>query len=390
MNAPNELPERELPPIESYCDEPQAQIIDLRDELLSTGKKGKGRAIALAPAPTARFAALSLPELLALPPQKWLVENLFPETGLAVVYGAPGSAKTFLVLDLAFQISRGGGEWFGRQVAGGAVVMVEGEGVQGLAGRARAYCAAKMNEDAEPSAALHIVPHPPNLFTGEAPEFTAAISSLRPCLVVIDTLARSAVGADENSARDMGGVIAAADSVGKKLGCLVLLVHHSSKAGGERGSSALRGAADAMFEVRRHEDGTRELVLGGMTAKAKDSAEAESIFFRLQPAQESCVVAAADAPAAGAGARPRPRGGNQQLVWELLGAAAREQSTSTEGPPKIVFGDLLERWQGSVKDPRKREPGELRRALRSMIESGLIASDSDSSQISGSSKIWCP
>lgn len=388
----NTCPNIELPPVEAYADAAAkpAPGLDLRDETLSN-KHRKLRVIsALKPA---KFASLTLRELLALPPQEWLCDGLFPEKGLAVVFGAPGCGKTFLALDLAFCVARGGGEWFGRQVKGGSVVLVAGEGVQGLAGRARAYCAERMNGmngmNAEPDAALHIVPHPPNLFAGEAAEFTSAISPLAPRMIVIDTLARSAVGADENSARDMGQVIAAADSIGKKLECLVLLVHHSGKAGGERGSSALRGAADSMFEIRRHDDGTRELMLQGASAKIKDAGESESIFFRLRAGAESCVVEVGDAPQEG-NSKPRPRGSNQQMAWALLAQAAREAPVSTEGAPRIAFGDLLVRWQGAVQDVRKREPGELRRALRGMLEAGVIVADCPSSAIGASSKIWCP
>jgi len=175
------------------------------------------------------------------------VAGIFPAKGLAVIYGAPGSAKTFLALDLAFRIARGGGNWFDRHVSGGTVVMVAGEGLHGLAGRCRAYCGSekKVNSDADVDAALHVVPHPPNLFAGEADEFINGIASLRPTMVIIDTLSRSSVGADENSARDMGQVIAAADLIVKKLGCLVLLVHHSKKA------SRAANAAAARCEVLR-------------------------------------------------------------------------------------------------------------------------------------------
>jgi hypothetical protein len=386
----NTLPEIEPPPVECYEDargdpqpaRPHLHLIDFSGETLSNKHRRSA-------AQSSKFAALSLAELLALPPQKWMVEGLFPERGLAVIYGAPGSAKTFLALDLAFCVASGGGEWFGRNVSGGPVVMVAGEGVQGLAGRARAYCAEKMNTDAEPSARLHIVPHPPNLFAGEADEFAESVLPIRPSLVVIDTLARSSVGADENSARDMGAVISAADSIGKKMGCLVMLVHHAGKAGGERGSSALRGAADAMFEVRRHDDGTRELVLSGSTAKMKDADESASIFFRLQPAGEgeSCVVAPAGEPPTDV---VRPKGENQRIVWTILGQAAREATVSTEGTPRVEFNNLLSRWQGVVKDARKREPGELRRVLRSMIESGSVVADCAPDAITGAAKIWCP
>ena len=70
-------------------------------------------------------------------------------------------------------------------------------------------------------------------------------------LLVIDTMHSATLGADENSAQDMGRVLAMAKVAVRELGCTVLMLHHSNKAGtAERGSSALKGAMDAQIEVK--------------------------------------------------------------------------------------------------------------------------------------------
>jgi hypothetical protein len=77
-----------------------------------------------------------------------------------------------------------------------------------------------------------------------------------PRFVIVDTLARAMTG-DESSARDAGRFVTAVDALMAKIRgagqpCCVLLVHHSRKDGEiYRGSSALRGAADFEFEMRR-------------------------------------------------------------------------------------------------------------------------------------------
>jgi hypothetical protein len=80
--------------------------------------------------------------------------------------------------------------------------------------------------------------------------FLQELEAVKPRVVVIDTLARAMVGGDENSAKDMGRLVDRAEQIIRGIGATVILIHHSGWDGArERGSSALRGAADAMIEV---------------------------------------------------------------------------------------------------------------------------------------------
>ena len=78
-------------------------------------------------------------------------------------------------------------------------------------------------------------------------------ASRQDILVIVDTMARSMVGGDENSSKDVGVLVAAADRIRRASGACVLLVHHSGKdsSAGMRGSSALEGAVDTALECRR-------------------------------------------------------------------------------------------------------------------------------------------
>ena len=55
--------------------------------------------------------ALSVVELVRQPSPRWIVRGVIPERSLGVVFGASGSGKTFLVLDLAATVSRKGMRW---------------------------------------------------------------------------------------------------------------------------------------------------------------------------------------------------------------------------------------------------------------------------------------
>jgi hypothetical protein len=71
-------------------------------------------------------------------------------------------------------------------------------------------------------------------------------------LIVIDNLARSMVGGDENAARDMGVVVDSVQILRQETGACVLLIHHTGKdKKEERGSSSLRAAADTVIRASR-------------------------------------------------------------------------------------------------------------------------------------------
>jgi DNA-binding MarR family transcriptional regulator len=109
-------------------------------------------------------------------------------------------------------------------------------------------------------------------------------------MVVIDTLAMSMIGADENSARDMGMALSAIRQLIETLKCAVLLVHHSAKhSASERGSSALRGNADSMIKVAAYDD-----LISVECAKAKDFDPFEQHYYRLHALNGSVVVVPCD------------------------------------------------------------------------------------------------
>src|SRR4029079_9192519 len=94
-----------------------------------SGLSGSGASI--------RPEILTLAQLEALPPPKWLIEGLIPAGGFVVTYGPPKAYKTFIALSQGLHIADGQA-WFGRPVAQRAVVYMAGEGVGGLAARIKA------------------------------------------------------------------------------------------------------------------------------------------------------------------------------------------------------------------------------------------------------------
>ena len=95
---------------------------------------------------------------------------------------------------------------------------------------------------------------PVNLYTGdvhrgEADRLCDQIEDLEPVLVIFDTLARSMAGGDESFASNVNSVIASLDRLRHRTGATVLVIHHSGHdKSRERGSSALKAAADTFIK----------------------------------------------------------------------------------------------------------------------------------------------
>jgi len=209
------------------------------------------------------FKPLSLSGMLALPPKEWLIRDVLGAGDLVMLYGPPGGGKTFAVIDLIFAACLG--QQFAKRfdVARAlSVAYCAGEGVGGLPQR---FAAAAEYYGVSELPGFTFFAAAPQLFTALDSDPTAetigrfvaewkarqaAGTAGRLDVLVIDTMHAATTGADENSAQDMGKVLAAIKGASRELGCAVLLVHHSNKQGSaERGSSALRGAMDAVISI---------------------------------------------------------------------------------------------------------------------------------------------
>ena len=235
---------------------------------------------------------LSFADLMKLEPPAPLVEDLLYRDSVAVLFGPSGGGKSFLALDWAWCVA-GSMPWQGREVHGGEVLYVLGEGKGGIGQRAKAW---KQAFGADDPAGFRLFPETVSLLDlGHVQAVAEWAARERPVLVVLDTLARAMPGGDENTARDMGQAIAGADAIRRACGACVLLIHHTGKDGLlERGSSALRAAADTVLPVKASD---RVLVVGGPETKQKDAdpgreLQLQLVTVELADGSTSCVVRA--------------------------------------------------------------------------------------------------
>lgn len=221
-------------------------------------------------------------ELKDQPPAQWLVKGVIPEAGEVVVFGPSGSGKSFATLDLAMCIVRGE-PWQGRKTQQGRVIYVAAEGAGSYRQRLQAY-EGHHRFDAS-NAPFHLVQEAINLTDSEDVARVVDLAKslpTPPALVIVDTLARSMAGADENSSTDMGKAVAGAGTIREQTGATVLLVHHSGKdtSKGARGSSSLRAAVDTELEVS---PGSKEKPHTVKLTKSRTGEHGAEFSFKLMP-----------------------------------------------------------------------------------------------------------
>ena len=317
--------------------------------------------------PKEPFHLKTIPELLAQPPIQWLVKGVLPRKGFAVLFGASGSGKTFITLDLCLAVARGV-DWHGVKVKQRGVVYVAAEGGGGLAGRIKAYQRHHRVDLSE--VPFSAITAGLSLLDGDDARVIESIESMSAKgndvgLVVLDTLNRSMGGGDENSSQDMGKFIAAASRIGEKTGSLVLIVHHCGKdaSKGARGHSSLKAALDAELELKRQED-LRVLTV----SKVRDGPDGQQFAFKLNSIKlgvdedlediESCVAVESDIPKT----KIRPEGKWQKRVYDLLDIPLSDGMTQSQILDLISEDEgLPERWKESVI-----------KAIDTLIEKGVI------------------
>lgn len=229
-----------------------------------------------------RRRLVSAQELADSPAPEPLVHGLLDLDSEAWLIGAPGSLKSFVALDLAAAVGRGGdakGQWQGRTVEQRPVLYIAAEGQRGMVLRTRAW----ITENG-PMDGVTFLPYPVQVKSsdGQWDALVTIARELRPGLIIIDTQARVTVGIEENSSMEMGVAIAAMSRLRRATGACMLIVHHTGRSGGDaRGSSAIDGAQDTELKVVRAEPRS-SLIAKIVMDKQKEMAEGDRDGIPIQ------------------------------------------------------------------------------------------------------------
>ncbi len=228
-----------------------------------------------------------------MPPPEWIFHELLQTNSTALLYGPSTVGKTFLILELicALAVQHHG---IFRPMQPGRILYISGEGEAGLGIRLKAW---------EKDRGVLLPPDNP-VFVGQAVQIADPkerrlfITAIRkefgerpPIAIVYDTLARCAVGLDENSAKDMGMLVDGLEQIRVELQSSQILVHHSTKKDPkvERGSGAIFGAVDTTLSMQR--DGA---YLKLECPKQKNGERTPTRRLRLKKSAESLVLDAGE------------------------------------------------------------------------------------------------
>ncbi len=278
-----------------------------------------------------RIVLLGAEEITTLPKMEWVIKGILPSTGIAAIYGSPGSGKSFVCLDLALTISSGG-TWCDTRVVAKPVVYLWLEGAAGLRNRLEAWIQQR-GQRIPCDFKFSISPidiHDEDLLT--------EISGLIPegSVIFIDTLSRAAGPIEENSSSDMGRVIKQLRRLQSMTSGLIVVVHHTGKSdkAGLRGHSVLHGVLDAEIEIKKTES-----YRNWKNVKQRDGQDGKSYDFELltvdlgvdsdgEPVTSCCFQAK---PAVSRERKDVFQGKNQRIVCTSIDELIEEQGQVVAG-----------------------------------------------------------
>ncbi len=269
----NKRADAEMPPIDLGEGEPEAEA---PSEAKPAEKKQRTfRALSFKEAAEQAIARNAEP----------LIEDILDRGSCSVIFGPSNSGKTFVALDMAAAIATGR-PWNDRDVEQGAVLYIAAEGGGAITKR---FAALKRQRHVPDITPLMLAPFSVDLFSNDHDARRIIKESKRleqelaaPLrLIVIDTLARTMGGGDENSGQDMGAYVRHLDMIREQTKAAVLVVHHTGKdqARGMRGHSSLMAALDTAIQVERGERTKPGLL---KCSKQRDMEPFDDIRFMLE------------------------------------------------------------------------------------------------------------
>jgi len=214
---------------------------------------------------------------------EWLIDGILEQNTTCTLFGASGSGKSFVAMEWACCVATGT-DWHGQEVEPGVVFYIVGEGLNGFRRRLKVW--EKTTGVLLEGKPFHVLKNPVQLSDRESVEclsetIAGLVSADKPCMIVIDTLARSFGDGDENSNADVNKLMSKIDAnLRIPFNASIVLVHHSGNSDKDRarGASALKAAMDHEYRVDKRASGLRVL----QCTKMKDGPEDFEFHFQIE------------------------------------------------------------------------------------------------------------
>lgn len=226
-----------------------------------------------------RLRVMSMDDCEDLPPLGYVIKNMVAPGQVGSIYGQPGAGKSVIAPYLAHAVAKGRPA-FGQRTTQGKVFYVSAEDERGMQKRVKA-----LGRRFGRTPDLQLIDRVSALVTANdevSPDMARLLQlaeERRPSLIVVDTLAASISGLDENAAKDMNKIVAAMRSLAQ-FGAAVIVVHHSPKSGDTpRGYGSLNGDFD--FTILVGPDPTAEGVKRGEMKKNRNGSCDLEILFEI-------------------------------------------------------------------------------------------------------------
>jgi hypothetical protein len=384
MNAPTTIPDDRWAPMEAYADE--AAALQQSETPLAPSSRDDGPPAHGHHAATPKAFQLIRARDMEFSDPEFVVNNLIETSAMALVFGDPGCGKSFLAVDIACAVSIGRA-FHGEPVKKGPVIYVLGEGHNGMKRRLMAW--ERSNECQVGDAPLFFSKVSARFLDEDSAQSVAvavdavAATEGPPVLIVIDTLARSFGGGDENNTADMGRFIAALDDLKARYsGCTILIIHHTGHGEKQRarGNMSLKGALDAEYRVEKSDD-----VVTITNTKMKDATPPSPVCFRLasvdigtSKAGATITSAALQKTEARAGNAIRRLSPAQRMAMASF-EKARRQAGLADDPSA---GINIETWRAAFYETSTADSPEAKktaflRARKALVESGDLSVSDD-------------
>ena len=315
-----------------------------------------------------------------------LIDGLVEHGAMWIMYGASGSGKTAVAVDVAGHVACGR-PWRNHPVEGGLVIYVAAENAFSTKRRVWAWAEEhKVDRDKLP---LVVVESPMTVGKDSVGDLVALVAEIRaatnmePQMVVLDTLARTMAG-EENSTQDMGEYVKWVDTLRDMTSAAVCVVHHTGKdeSRGARGSSALKAATDHEWEVFKVRGSPRDAPRGVRMSKIREGDEEGNVYGFVLKGRELGINRQGrkvTSPVAHEAEAPREGGGGNDELGALVVAYARAQGRVTMQELRDELGNA----SNGKPDAERKAWGRLVGRYLKPIGSGFFALRNDDGGVTG-------